>query len=199
MTAAIQPDWQLTPEEYLAAEALAETKHEYEHGRMYAMAGVTAQHDLLAVNITTELHRQLRGKGCRVFTSDMKVRVRFLDSVRFYYPDAMVVCGEIQRESVFQDDPVVIFEVLSPSTERIDRGEKRSAYCSVDSMKVYVLVETERLGLTVYRRIGESWEAELLLRAEDVLDLSEVGCSLPLSEIYAESGLWAPRAAGDSA
>ena len=191
MSVALAHQWWTSPEEYLAGEELAETRHEYVGGIVYAMAGAKNRHNQIATNILGELYAALRDRACQPFNSDAKVRVRHGSNVRFYYPDAMVVCEPNSLEETFQDRPVVIFEVLSESTERTDREEKLRAYQSTPSLCAYVVVESERLGLTCHHRPDPDtpWTVERIEGRGDVLSLPAIGCALPLVAIYARCGL----------
>src|SRR4051812_38453135 len=129
MSLAIEPVDEYTPdsltvEEYLAAEELADVRHEYIGGYVYAMAGGMPDHSLVGTNATALLHAQLRGHPCRVFNSDMKLRVNFRSIFRFYYPDSQVVCRLAPRDQAYQPEPVIIVEVASQSTRRTDEVEK---------------------------------------------------------------------------
>jgi len=107
----------------------------------------------------------------------------------FYYPDVIVGCSGPAGDSLFADEPRVIFEVLSLQTERIDREEKRRNYQALDSLRVYVLVDQLRPALTVYRRINHDWKMEFFAEKEDVLKLLEIECALPLTAIYERTDL----------
>lgn len=178
-----------TPEEYLAAELLSEDKHEFLAGVVYAMAGASARHNRITGNISAELRDQLRGKSCREFSTEMKVRIRKGTAEFYYYPDVLVDCSPLPDAAYFSEEPRVIFEVLSPQTERIDRGEKLHNYQSLSSLSVYVLVDQSRLAVTVYRRSGEVWDMEVLSAQDDILRLPEVDCQLPLAGIYERTDL----------
>lgn len=184
-TSALENPPLLSEEEYLAGEELSETKHEYLNGVVHAMAGARVRHNRIAGNIFGALYARLRGKKCQPFNSDMLVRVRCGNDLRFYYPDVMVVCDSNAAEERFQDEPVVIFEVRSESTARIDQGEKREAYCGgIPSLGAYVLVEDEKMAVTVWRRDGAGWKGEYYTRPEQVIRFESAGCELPLAEIY---------------
>ena len=181
----------LTPEDFLRDEDCAFHKHEYLNGVVYAMAGGTIRHARIAGNIFSALSQKLRGKRCQPFNSDLLTRVQNGNDLRFYYPDVSVVCESNALDAHFQDRPVVIFEVLSESTARLDRGEKRAAYLTIPSLRVLALVDTEIMAVTLWRRTGESWTQEYAATPEQVLALPEIECELPLVEIYEGAGLTA--------
>lgn len=179
----------LTPEDFLRGENGAPHKHEYLNGVVYAMAGGTNRHARLAGNIFGGLFTRLRGKRCQPFNSDVLTRVQQGTDLRFYYPDVSVVCDSNALDETFQDRPIVIFEVLSESTARLDRGEKREAYLTIPSLRVLALVDTEIMAVTLWRRTGESWTQEYATAAEQVLSFPEIECDLALAEIYEGAGL----------
>ena len=175
----------VSAQDYLEGEALARRKHEFVAGTIYAMAGATANHNRIATNATGTLHGQLRGQPCEVFNSDMKVRVRQTHETRFYYPDALVVCEPNGPSDPYHDRPVVIIEVISESTRRTDEHEKRAAYLSIDTLCVYVLIESSSAAAVVYRRTAEGFDRETYVAADAVVPLPEVNCNLSLAEVYA--------------
>ena len=184
MTTLEHPGYLKTAEEYLAAERVAEQKHEYLAGSVCAMAGTTWDHERIAMNISGELRAQLRGKPCEVAASNIKVRIRKDAAQFFYYPDVTVDCGSAAGDSLFAEEPRVIFEILSPETERIDRVEKLYNYQTLPSLLVYVLVDQLRLAVTAYCCTNDDWTVELLTRKEDILKLPEIECSLAMTAIY---------------
>jgi Uma2 family endonuclease len=171
-------------EDYLEAELSSPTKHEYLGGVIYAMAGARNAHNLIAGNIFAALHLRLRGQRCRPRNSDTKIRISLPAHLRFYYPDASVVCQSNPRTDSFQDESAVIFEVLSAKTRRIDDGEKRDAYLTIPSLAVYVLVEQDAPAVVAYRRTEKGFVREVYQGLEAVLPLKEIGIELPFSEIY---------------
>jgi len=173
----------VSPEDYLTAERLSEIKHEYLAGVVHAMAGTSVDHDRIAVNILRELGNQLRGHPCEAFSSDVKVRIESMGSRFYYYPDVTVDCSNARGDSLFADEPRIVFEVLSPQTERIDRAEKLGNYQAITSLQVYVLVDQFHRFITVYRRTASSWSNEFLEKSA-ILELPEIGCRLPLDLIY---------------
>jgi Uma2 family endonuclease len=189
MTAALAQEYYVSPEEYLEAELVASEKHEYLAGVVYAMSGPSIGHTRIAGNIYRALGNQLSGRPCEAFTSDVKVRIKRDDAEFYYYPDATVDCGGAADQSLFAEEPRVIFEVLSPETARIDRGEKLPNYQSLPSLDVYVLVDQFHLALTVYRRTTTGWSVEIITGAEESLLLPTIDCTLPLSTIYERTGL----------
>lgn len=189
MSTRFATDYYQSAEDYLGAERLSDQKHEYLAGVIYAMAGASLEHDLLAGNIYSELRQQLRQPGCNVFSSDVKTRIRRNAAEFYYYPDVTVDCSGRGGSSYFLEDARVIFEVLSPDTERIDRGEKLSNYQSLASLGAYVLVDQFHLAVTAYRRSGEGWAQQFLTDKESVLELPQIDCLLPLTAIYARTHL----------
>ncbi len=174
----------VTVEDYLAGELVSDVKHEYSGGFVYAMAGAKNVHNRIAIALLGSLYAQLRGKPCEPFNSDAKVRVRFPTHTRFYYPDAMVVCEPNGPEDTFQDNPVVIAEVVSEATRRIDEGEKRDAYLAIPTLMAYLVVETDRPRIVVHRRTDNGFVAEVYEGADAVIPLDAVAAELPLAELY---------------
>jgi len=168
----------MTPEEYLAYEHDKEIRHELVDGYLYAMTGASIRHEEIALNLATTLRMHLRGTPCRVYKGDVKVRV----ADDFYYPDAFVRCGEIAGDSYSVTDPLMIAEVLSPSTQRHDRGDKRLAYAKIPSLQEYVLISQDRMQVEVYHPRESS--GILLQEPQQVLRLPSVGFSITLAELY---------------
>ncbi len=178
----------ISPEEYIAGELLSQVRHEYIAGRVYAMAGTSVNHNYIAGNFFSELHAQLHGKKCAPFMNDMKVRIREALDESHYYPDVMVNCDPAGQQNYFCDTPALVIEVLSPSTEAIDRREKLTAYRRIPSLHTYILAEQDKRELTVYRRLPEGWEKTILTGA-DTLTVPELEFSTTLDAIYARTGL----------
>ena len=170
--------------DYLAGELASPTKHEYVGGVVYAMAGAGNAHNVIATNVLGSLHARLRGKPCRPFNSDTKVRVQLPAQVRFYYPDASVVCRPNPQTDSFQDEPVVIVEVLSARTRRADEGEKKDAYLTIPSLAVYLLVEQDTPAVVAFRRADGEFVREVYDGLGAVIPLAEVGVELPLADVY---------------
>ena len=183
--ASVAAQTSLTPKEYLNFERKATTKHEYLNGQIVAMSGASFAHNFITVNIATSLNVQLMAGECRVATSDMRVKVTEIDS--YFYPDVVVVCGEpIPEDNVFDTllNPTLIVEVLSPSTEIYDRGEKFEHYQQIASLKDYILISQDEIHVEYYYRQKNEWLQTEFVELEDVLSLLSIGCELRLSDIY---------------
>jgi Uma2 family endonuclease len=174
----------LSVEDYLAGELVSQVKHEYVGGEIYAMSGATNAHNIIAGNVFAALHAGLRGKPCRPFNSDAKIRIRLQLRWRFYYPDASVICRENPQQESFQDEPAVIVEVLSRKTRRIDEGEKQDAYFTIPSLSAYLLVEQDSPTVTVHRRTPNGFVREVHDGLDAVVLLAEIDAELRLAEIY---------------
>ena len=176
-----------TPEEYLELELKAEYKSQYVAGEIYAMAGAQPEHVALAANLTGMLYTQFRGRPCQVYSSDLRVRVKPGDL--WTYPDVAALCSPPRFETMVNPhsllNPQVIFEVLSPSTEAFDRGEKFARYRLLESLVDYVLVSSEQMRVEHFvRQADGSWQYKEYHQPDDRLPLASVGCELPLAEIY---------------
>lgn len=171
-------------EEYLRDELDSPIKHEYLGGVVYAMSGGRNRHNLVASNALAALWTRLRGRPCRAFNSDTKVRIRLPGHTRFYYPDASVVCRLNPDDDVYQDSPALVLEVLSESTRRVDLGEKKEAYLSVPSLDLYLLAEQDAPAVIVFRRTENGFAREVWSGLDAVIPMPELGIELPLSEVY---------------
>ena len=175
----------LTPEEYLAWERKSDTKHEYLGGEIIAMSGASRAHSLIVTNISGELYIQLKGETCEVHTND--IRVRTSPEISYFYPDILVVCGEPRFEDNTFDtllNPIVLVEVLSPSTEAYDRGEKFEHYQQLTSLREYILVSQDEVRVEHHRRQRTEWQPTEFRSLEDVLSLTSIDCELSLDDVY---------------
>lgn len=177
-------DFLVTPGEFLEGERHAEIKHEYLGGRVYAMSGGSLNHQQFALNFASAALRGLAGKPCRPTTSDFLVRIKLGNDEVMYYPDAMILCHPTRGDEQFTTEPTVILEVLSPHTRRIDETQKLRDYLTIPTLQTYLLAETDSPTLTLYRRVGDSFERTLLSGLDATLDLPEVDLSIPLAELY---------------
>jgi Uma2 family endonuclease len=166
--------------EFLAWEQRQPLRYEFDGVGAVAMTGGTRAHADIRANLTTALRNRLRGKLCRFYGSDLKIRTA---DEHIRYPDGFVTCTSGENASTVVSDPVVIFEVLSPTTTRIDRIVKAREYQAMPSVMRYVMLGQDSIGATVYARTGAVWTHEILI-AEAILSLPEAGVELPLAELY---------------
>lgn len=179
------PNTYLSPEEYLAIERRSEYKSEYSNGEMFAMSGASLEHNRITVNLLSDVKRQLRSGSCEPFGSDMRVEVPL--PRKYVYPDLSIVCGEPEfADSEFDTlvNPLVVFEVLSPSTERFDRGTKFVWYRRVSSLREYVLVSQAEPRVERFVRRGQEWVLTEATGLDAAIRLETVGCDLALADIY---------------
>jgi Uma2 family endonuclease len=172
--------------DYLTAERTAEQKSEYLDGIITMMAGASREHNLIAANVTREIGNQLRNRPCEVYPSDMRVHDPITRS--FLYPYVVVVCNEpifLDRTVDTLLNPTVVVEVLSATTEKIDRGKKAWAYRQIATLQAYILISQELPYVECYTRQPDGgWLLKDSQGLEAVLNLASIGCELPLSEIY---------------
>lgn len=161
-------------------------KHEYYRGRIYAMTGAKEPHNLIASNIIASFHRQLRRKPCRVYPSDMRIKV--IRTGLNTYPDVTIVCGPPQFTDAVHDtliNPTVIIEILSASTERYDRGLKFENYRTIDSLHDYVLIAQDHYHIEHYvRQANDQWLLTEAAELDEVIDFQSIECSLSLEDVY---------------
>ena len=180
----------LTPEEYITLERKAipdaETvRSKYIKGKIIPRSSSNLAHNLITGNIAGELHTRLRGGRCIVFANEMRVSIPTAKS--YFYPDVGVVCEDPRFEDDVFDillNPIVIVEVLSPSTEAYDRGEKFVRYRQLPSLQEYVLVAQNQIRVEHYRRQERQWIFTDFEKHDEILPLPSIQCELPLQEIY---------------
>jgi Uma2 family endonuclease len=167
--------------EYLEGEQLCEIRHELIDGQVYAMGGASRVHGLIAGNLFSQLRQNSREKHCQLFIADMKVRLKISGQDIFYYPDLLLSCDPDDRADYFSQAPCLIIEVLSESTERIDRREKMLAYQTLPSLLEYVLVAQDDRRVEIYRRRTE-WRPEIV--NEGVFHLDCLDLSVAVDDVY---------------
>ncbi len=173
----------LAPADYFQMEEQSCVKHEYIDGQIYAMAGASDRHITTAGNLFILLRNSLRGSGCRVYISDMKVQIESLN--RYYYPDIMVTCDERDRETpLYKRFPSLIVEVLSDSTEAFDRGDKFADYQQLESLREYVLINTKRQRVECFRRNAEGLWVLQSYTTQQVFQLTSVDFEETLLALY---------------
>jgi Uma2 family endonuclease len=183
MSATLKPS--MTYEEYIAREAVSEVKHDFINGEAYAMSGGTLEHGALAAAFSGELRAALAGRPCRVYSSDVRVKVALTGAS--FYPDVSVVCGKVETPEGDANaiaNPLVVVEVLSESTEAYDRGAKAGHYRRLDSLREYVLVSQTEKRVEVQRRNERGvWELHFFGPGERV-ELSSLGASVAVDAVY---------------
>ena len=175
----------LTPEEYLAWERKQPFKNEYHNGQIVAMSGASRAHNLVTMNVANQLYNQLVDQECEVYANEMRVRTN--PTVSYFYPDVVVACGEPRFEDDTFDtllNPIVVIEVLSPSTAAYDRGEKFEYYKQLASLQEYILISQDKVRVEHYCRRETQWNRNTFQHLEDVLSLPSIECEVPLRAIY---------------
>ncbi len=170
--------------EYLTFDEKSKIRYEFMDGELYAMAGATRKHNLANTNISTELNLQLRETDCEVYANDFRVKIR---QGHYVYPDVAVACGDIDVEGNETTllNPTVVFEVLSKSTEKRDRGDKAEDYYRLPSLQDYVLVSQYRVRVDHFsRQKNNEWTFKFYEDLDDVVDLRSINCRVPLKYIY---------------
>jgi Uma2 family endonuclease len=165
---------------FLDWEQTQETRWEFDGVAPVAMTGGTAEHAAIQLNLYLAVGGRLRGKACRLFTADMKIQAA--GSIR--YPDAFVSCTKLPRGALVVTDPVVVFEILSPTTAGTDFGVKNEEYRDTPSIRRYVMLAQDRKHATVFERIGGDWVGHIV-SGDTVLLMPEIGIEVPLAELYA--------------
>jgi Uma2 family endonuclease len=171
-------DKPISEDDYLQGELLAETKHEYVDGQVFAMAGASENHNLLSVNMVSELKIQLKGTPCRVFMVDMKVKVGH----DFFYPDVMVVCQQDDESEYYKNAPVIIVEVLSKSTRHFDQTNKRLRCQKIPSLEEYVLIEQDKGEIQVFSK-KDHWQSFYYYLGGEIT-FTSLGVTVRVEDIY---------------
>jgi Uma2 family endonuclease len=176
----------ITEEEYLTSERYSEDKHEYYRGEIFAMTGASERHNLIELNAASELRVQLKKTPCRVYPSDMRLKIH--ETGLYTYPDVMIVCGKREFVDDKQDmitNPDVIIEVLSDSTEKYDRGKKFGHYRKLESLKEYIMISQHERRIEKYLRNNAGfWIFTESDEEHPLMKLESVPCTLDLSEVY---------------
>jgi Uma2 family endonuclease len=182
------PDAPLTEEQYLRIEREAELKSEFHDGRMYAMAGSSPNHSLLSARICSLLDQKIP-PGCRVFSPDLRIKVA--PTGLYTYPDCSVICGDLQTFGDQKDavtNPLLIVEVLSPSTEAYDRGKKFESYRTIESFREYLLIQQDRRHVEHYSKQDDgSWVLREHSGVEGSVSIPRLSVNISLGELYAST------------
>lgn len=173
---AVLPTLVISEAEYLAGEKISDIKHEYIDGHVYAMSGAHANHNRLTGNIHTAFNIHLKGKPCQPYASDMKVKV----GSKYFYPDVLVDCSDLN--GYFTESPIILVEVLSKSTRRMDETTKRVIYLQIPTLQEYVLIEQDFVKIEVVRK-SEGWQP-MRYYLGDEITFASIGLTLTVEEIY---------------
>jgi Uma2 family endonuclease len=173
----------LTVDEYLTSERTSKVRHEFIDGQVHAMAGGTINHNRLTMNFGSLLNSRMSGKGCEAFTENVVVKI---SEAIYYYPDVVVTCNPVAGGEYVVEYPVLIVEVLSKSTEKIDRREKKKEYQFVAGLREYVIVAQDHIRIEVYRHenAAEMWQGEVYSEPEQEIVFVSTGVKIRVSEIY---------------
>lgn len=186
----VAPSRHYTLEDYLSVEEMSAVRHEFLNGEIFAMAGGTPEHAALSAAAVVILGRRLEGRPCRPYSADLRIRV--VATGLATYADAAVICGDPIRDPASPThvtNPIVIVEVLSPSTEAYDRGEKREHYQQIASLREYMLVGQDTREVEVYARAeGGIWQRSIY-RTEQTVNLPSIGVRFTVDELYNAAGV----------
>ncbi|QLE54883.1 Uma2 family endonuclease [Nostoc sp. TCL26-01] len=182
----------ISPEDYLQGEETSPIKHEYRQGEAYAMAGASNIHVIIAGNMFAMLRNKLRGSGCQAYISDTKAQIESLNT--YYYPDVIVSCDERDRAfSNFLRYPCLIIEVVSPSTEAFDRGDKFADYREMASLQEYVLVSQTRQRIECFRRNQDGQWVLYTYREGQEVSLASIDFQCAIAEVYEDVNFELPQ------
>lgn len=184
---AVNPVPLISVEDYFKGEKSSPVRHEYIDGRVFAMSGVSLRHNLLTNKLFRRLVDRLDGTNCTTFTTEVKVAA---SPTIYYYPDLAVTCNPIRQDEYVCPDPILLIEIISPTTEQIDRREKAKSYKEIGSLREYVIVEQAQQGVELHRRLDSGgWEILQFSEGEQ-LHLSSIDLTLSLEDLY--SGIQFP-------
>ena len=173
----------LSVKQYLASEAEWPTRREYVDGQVYDMAGASMGHTRIVRNLSRRLDVHLERSNCEVSTNDLKVKIR---ETAYYYPDLVVTCESLPDNAFLCEKPLLVVEVLSPTTARMDRIEKMNAYQHLPGLREYAIISQDRMRIEIYRheQAGETWQCEAYTEPEQELLFESVGATVKLADIY---------------
>ncbi len=172
----------ISVDDYLESEKVSEVRHEYVDGEIYAMAGVSKNHNRINRKLLNAIQDKLDGSNCETFFTDVKVQVKKLN--RFYYPDLIVVCGEDTESEYIITQPTIIVEILSPGTAGTDRREKMFAYQEIDSLQEYLMIDQETEFAELYRRRDDGLWSWITFESDEDLELESIRFTMPMAELY---------------
>ena len=167
--------------EYLEGERDANLRHEYVDGQVYAMAGASDRHNRIAGNVYARISSHLGDNPCEPFISDMKL---FVSPSLFYYPDVMVSCDQPPSDPYFRTQPVLLVEVMSPTTARTDRHEKLETYLKIPSLREFAIILQDGMEIELHRRTDDGWQTEIYRDPDDKIVFNSISLTLTLDDIY---------------
>jgi len=169
-------------EDYLEGEKSSEIKHEYIYGEVFAMAGTSDRHNRIAGNLFSKIDSHLSDSDCETFIESVKLRA---DAQTFYYPDVMVSCDRSPESSYYREEPILVIEVLSRTTERTDRNEKLTVYKNIPTLQEYVIVWQEKIQIEIHHRQPDgNWLTYIYSENDDEIELQSVNPKIKIEEIY---------------
>lgn len=182
--------------EYLRGERLAKVRHEYVDGVVYAMAGESKRHNRISGRLFNRITTHLDGTDCETYFESVKMRV---SPTKFYYPDIAVICEpEAENDDYTLSYPLLIVEVLSPTTERTDRAEKLLAYQKMLTLREYAIVAQDRVFVQIHRRANDdNWTVDNYLSLDDLIEFASINLQIPLADVYRNLTFPAPETDGD--
>jgi len=176
----------ITPEEYLHFERQSETKHEYFDGEIFAMAGASRKHCKLSANLMRIIGNKLHQTKCNVYSNDFRVKIK--ETGLYTYPDVIITCGKEILEDQVKDtllNPLILIEILSPSTEKYDRGKKFAHYRQIESLQNYILISQEEPRIEIFQRQNnDQWLFFFFFLLENSIEIPAINCMLSLTEVY---------------
>lgn len=168
--------------DYIEGEEISEIRHEYIYGEVYAMAGASTMHNRIVTNIGYKIDNHLGNSRCEAYIENVKLKA---DEATFYYPDVMVACDENPTSVYYREEPILLVEVLSNSTERTDRHEKLTIYKKIPTLQEYLIVWQDKIYCEIHRKTAENtWQTEIYDEAEAEINLNSIDFTLTLAEIY---------------
>ncbi len=174
----------ISVEDYLEGEEISQVRYEYVDGEVYAMAGASDTHYRISMNFATKLDAHLENSKCEAFMAEMKLRA---DEKTFYYPDVFVACDKVKKSKFYREEPILIIEVISPSTRQTDRREKLRAYQQIPSVQEYIIVEQDKIHIELHRRQPDGRWITYFYNDNDMdeeIEFQSVDLKLTLDEIY---------------
>jgi len=178
----------VSPEDYLVMERASDVKHEYYKGEVFAMSGASKEHNIIAKNLSTIVLPFLKGKGCDMFGSDLRVHVP--ENSLYTYPDFTIICGEWQTTDSEKDtvtNPSAIIEILSKTTRDYDKGTKFTLYRSIKTLKEYILIDSIAASVEIFTKQDDNgWKLSEYKNNADSFHISTIGLTLFLGDIYAD-------------